>query len=88
MLSLLLIAASSISVSPSVHRTPAPPTIVGFRCQARGTQKARADETPPAKKLGELPPANHVLTVARSVDGCTTPVVVRYGIGGKQSASR
>lgn len=33
------------------------------------------------KRLDELPPANLVLTVLRTEDGCSTPVIVRYGIG-------
>ncbi|QXQ07537.1 hypothetical protein KX816_05810 [Sphingosinicellaceae bacterium] len=32
-------------------------------------------------KLGELPPANHVLALFRTIDSCPAPVVVRYGIG-------
>jgi len=34
------------------------------------------------RRLGDLPPANHVLTVYREVDRCPAPVIVRYGIGG------
>ncbi|MDB5662991.1 MAG: hypothetical protein JWN59_1329 [Sphingomonas bacterium] len=34
-----------------------------------------------AKRLGDLPPANLVLTVLRREDGCEVPVIVRYGIG-------
>jgi hypothetical protein len=33
------------------------------------------------KRLDELPPANLVLTVLRTEDGCSAPVIVRYGIG-------
>ena len=33
------------------------------------------------KRLDELPPANLVLTVLRSENGCTAPVIVRYGFG-------
>jgi hypothetical protein len=32
------------------------------------------------KRLGDLPPAAHVLTVFRRIDGCVTPVVLRNGI--------
>ena len=35
-----------------------------------------------AQRLGELPPADHILTVLRREDGCERPVIVRYGIGG------
>jgi hypothetical protein len=33
------------------------------------------------KRLVELPPANLILTVLRTEDGCIVPVIVRYGIG-------
>ena len=34
-----------------------------------------------AKRLGDLPPADAILTVLRREDGCERPVVVRSGIG-------
>ena len=33
------------------------------------------------KKLGEEPPGKLYLSVDRQVNGCRTPVIVRYGIG-------
>jgi len=41
-----------------------------------------------AQRLGDLPPANLVLTVLRREDGCERPVIVRYGIGGTPGANR
>jgi hypothetical protein len=35
-----------------------------------------------AQRLGELPPADLILTVLRREGGCERPVIVRYGIGG------
>ncbi len=32
------------------------------------------------RKLGDLPPANHTLTVLRSVDGCPVSSTVRYNV--------
>ena len=32
-------------------------------------------------RLGELPPAQLMLTVYREVDGCSEPVIVRHGYG-------
>jgi hypothetical protein len=32
------------------------------------------------KKLGDLPPANHTLTVLRSVDGCPVSSTVRFNV--------
>lgn len=38
-----------------------------------------------AKRLDQLPPAMHILSVLRKEGGCERPVVVRYGIGGGSS---
>ena len=41
----------------------------------------RSDGAADAKRLGDLPPADAILTVLRREDGCEWPVVVRSGIG-------
>jgi hypothetical protein len=42
------------------------------------------DEQPARiRKLGEMPPADQVLTVYRTEDGCPKPVVVRRDIGAR-----
>lgn len=46
------------------------------------------DGTATVRRLGEMPPAAHVLTVYRAVDGCPTPVVLRRGIGADNGAER
>lgn len=52
-------------------------------CQASGVQLA-VDAEPATqaavKKLGDLPPANHTLTVLRSVDGCPVSSTVRFNV--------
>jgi hypothetical protein len=35
------------------------------------------------KRLDQLPAANEYLTVLRTEDGCTKPVIVRYGVDRK-----
>ena len=40
------------------------------------------------RRLGELPPADLVLTVLRREDGCIVPVIVRYGIGATPDRDR
>lgn len=40
------------------------------------------------QRLDRLPPAAEILTVFRTVDGCPTPVVVRYGIGAAAKRGR
>ncbi len=50
-------------------------------CKPIGPELATAASRAGFHKLGELPPANHVLTLFRTVDDCPAPVIVRYGIG-------
>lgn len=50
-------------------------------CRAAGLEYARQPAGPPtARKLGDLPPADHTLTVLRSVDGCPVSSTVRYNV--------
>ena len=52
-------------------------------CQKSGVELAvNAEPTTQAavKKLGDLPPANHTLTVLRSVDGCPVSSTVRFNV--------
>ena len=53
-------------------------------CRTSGLELAvNAEPTTRAKvkTLGELPPANHTLTVLRHVDGCPASSTVRYNVG-------
>ena len=52
------------------------------------TKAADADHIARFRRLGDLPPANAVLTVLRTEDGCSTPVIVRYGIGARDSRAQ
>lgn len=40
------------------------------------------------RRLDQLPPANEILTVIHSEDGCMKPVIVRYRIGGNPSVEK
>lgn len=74
----MLLAAMTLMASAVA--APAPDT--GPICQ--NIELQRADRSPPGarlERLDELPPANLVLTVLRTEDGCSAPVIVRYGIG-------
>ncbi len=70
----------------AVLAATAPPASALPVCQ---TDKVlQADETryqahggAPLHRLDQLPPANLILTVLRTTGNCTTPVIVRYGIG-------
>jgi hypothetical protein len=53
-------------------------------CRTSGVELAvNAEPTTSAavKKLGDLPPANHTLTVLRSVDGCPVSSTIRFNVG-------
>jgi hypothetical protein len=41
-----------------------------------------------ARRLGELPPGNHILAVLRKENGCAKPVIVRSGIGATPRGDR
>jgi hypothetical protein len=52
-------------------------------CRESGLQLAEQptpDAAPKVKRLGELPPANHTLTVLRSIDGCPVSSTIRYNV--------
>lgn len=74
----LLPAALLIAAAP-----PAGQTDTGKGCMNRGVDYATAQPDPGSfRRLDQLPPANEILTVIRSVDGCQKPVIVRYNIPG------
>lgn len=56
-------------------------------CKPDGPEMVAAAARAGFHRLGELPPANHVLTLFRTVDNCPAPVVVRYGIRGSEAAN-
>lgn len=77
MLTLILIALAAPPAA-SAQLAAAPPA----RCEApRITYAGKGTSQAGARKLGELPPAKHYLTVVRQVGGCPEPAVVRSGIG-------
>ena len=72
---LMLVAVTAAAAQPS------PPA----RCYPEA-QFAGTAEHGTSRRLDQLPPANLYLTVFRTVDGCTKPVVVRYEVGAKRSS--
>lgn len=80
-----LIPIAAEAAAPATGLAPgARNRVTGELCEPAQAMEAAKRESPPAKKLGELPPGNTVLTVVREVDGCAVPVVVRYGVGGNR----
>lgn len=57
-------------------KTPAPCPKPGVELAVNAEPTTRAD----VKKLGDLPPADHTLTVLRSVDGCPVSSTIRYNV--------
>ena len=52
-------------------------------CRESGLQLAArpaSDAESRVERLGDLPPANHTLTVLRSVDGCPVSSTVRFNV--------
>ena len=77
-------AAAAFAAPPASGLAPgARNRVTGALCDPARTMQAGKQESPAARKLGELPSGNVVLTVVREVDGCAEPVIVRYGIGGR-----
>ena len=92
----LIIALAALAIplaSSPAHGPAATPTASPARSEALplGGPGCRRPDLHPAdainkgkfNRLGELPPAQLVLTVVREVDGCQEPVIVgqRYGFG-------
>ena len=72
----------SLLLAAGVFAIDTPPLHPRQPCSAK-IQHAQGKELAKVRKLNEMPPANQVLTVLRSEDGCPKPVVVRRDIGSK-----
>lgn len=72
----------SLLLATGVFAIDTPPLHPHQPCSAR-VQHAQGSEPAKVRKLNEMPPANQVLTVLRSEDGCPKPVVVRRDIGSR-----
>ncbi len=69
----------------------APPSTetVGKGCLNGGAEFAAGLPDPGGfRRLDQLPPANEILTVIHSENGCMKPVIVRYRIGGNPSVEK
>ena len=72
---MLLALAAALTASPLVDAG------VRARCPANPRVFEAAGTAGTLKRLDELPPAAHVLTLYREVGRCAEPVVLRGGIG-------
>jgi len=81
----LLAALLLIAAAPP----PAGKADIGKGCMNHGADYAATQPGPNGfRRLDQLPPANEMLTVIHSVDGCEKPVIVRYGIGGTPTPAK
>ena len=94
---LLILAAALAAPSSALSAPPgpiagapqvAPPGAIAgplaspsANCRRPDVMPADAPATPEAKRLGELPDGDLILSVYRETDGCMDPVIVRYGDG-------
>jgi hypothetical protein len=70
---LLTLALAAVIGLPQTGSTECPRTTAHVAVDPRNT--------PPLRKLNELPPANMYSAVYRQVGGCEKPIVVRYNVG-------
>lgn len=86
LLLLPLFAPAALSAStPAIPHEPAatPRDYAGMpMCKNRGVQRVDERGGAAVRRLGDLPPADHILTVLRTENGCIDPVIVRHGVGG------
>ena len=76
---IVAILAPPLMIAAAPPPDPAPVKPV---CQNSDVQKAEQRKAPVgAHKLTSEPPAKQVLTVLRTVDGCSNPVVIREDVG-------
>ncbi|WBO21871.1 hypothetical protein [Sphingomonas abietis] len=78
---LVLLAPLLIAAAP-----PQDNADIGKGCISNRPQPAAGNGPTSLHRLDTLPPANLILAVVRSVDGCQKPVITRYGIGGNPAA--
>jgi hypothetical protein len=95
LLSALLLAAT-VHAAPPPSMAAFPGRVAFYASKDEALEAARkaacrekglvlADQPPPnlqskVQRLGDLPPANHTLTVLRSVDGCPVSSTVRFNV--------
>jgi hypothetical protein len=74
MIALTLSAVTSVTLPPQ----PARPI-----CPASRIERADARLRPHISRLGDMPPAKHLLAVLHTENGCEKPLVVHAEVGAK-----
>lgn len=71
-----LLVTLALSAAAPAAAAPAAPI-----CQVSRIQQAGTQQPPRIARLGEMPPARHIIAVLRTIDGCETPIVVSEEVG-------
>jgi len=69
-----------LAVALTAATTAAPPPARPI-CPVSRIEQADAQQKPRITRLGEMPPARHIIAVLRTVDGCEKPIVVSDQVG-------
>ncbi len=79
---MFLLAAAAVIAAPQTATLPTQPA--SAKCPRTTAQYARQrGKSVKPQKLTELPDANLYLTVYRRIDGCESPIIVKYGVSGR-----
>ena len=68
-----------LALALAAATTAAPP--VQPICPVSRIEQADAQQKPHIARLGEMPPAKHIIAVLRTVDSCEKPIVVSDQVG-------
>lgn len=74
-------ASSALPAAQRPAHSAVPPSLCGDVMKVRPVRPVRSPETAKARRLGELPPGDLILTVLNRVGDCIEPVTVRQGFG-------
>jgi hypothetical protein len=82
----LILAALPAAAAPTKAQAPVQPADriakpLDETCNNPMRYHAETPETAKSRKLGDLPPGDLLLSVYNQVEGCSEPVIVRYGDG-------
>ena len=80
-----LTATAASAAAPAEQLAPESAKRPSAECLPNAPSLARDGMKAEARRLGELPSGDLVLTVLREENGCTKPVIVRQGFGAADS---
>ena len=75
------VIAALLAAAPATSTTTAPVAPAGHCDASYGLHRADTAAATRFRLLGDLPPADLILTVYREIDRCPAPIIVRANIG-------